>query len=174
MRSLFDRIVLFLASGFGLGYLAAGLTAPLRRLSFLRVRERWSGGGLFGSLLGLAFAWAGWPLSGGRALAALAALTVFGIWISGRAETLLGQKDDPRIIIDEVAGMLWSLVLVPLLPDRRAAGWIFALLLFRVFDVLKLPLRRAQDLQGGMGVMMDDILSGLLANLVLQAVLRLW
>jgi phosphatidylglycerophosphatase A len=172
--TLFDRLVLFLASGFGLGYLAESAAKVVRRFEFVNIPERWSGGGLLGSLLGLGLVFAGMPVSGWAGGAVLLLLTVGGTWIAGRAETLMGPKDDPRIVIDEVAGMAWSLAFIPLSGDRRMLYGIWALVLFRVFDVFKLPSRRVQNLRGGLGVMTDDILAGMLANAVLQAFLYPW
>jgi phosphatidylglycerophosphatase A len=100
-------------------------------------------------------------------LAAAAAVIVIGIWTAGRAEVLLGEKDAQSIVIDEIAGYLISMVLAP-------SGWIYvvaAFILFRVFDVIKpWPLKRLQDLHGGLGVMFDDIGAGIYTNIVLQVV----
>jgi phosphatidylglycerophosphatase A len=98
-------------------------------------------------------------------LAAAAAVIVIGIWVAGRAEVLLGQKDAPSIVIDEIAGYLLAMFLVP-------SGWGFIVagfLLFRFFDIAKpWPLRQIQDLHGGAGVMLDDIGAGIYTNIVLQ------
>jgi phosphatidylglycerophosphatase A len=98
-------------------------------------------------------------------LAAAAAVIVIGIWTAGRAEVQLGKKDAQSIVIDEIAGYLVAMFLVP-------AGWGFIVagfLLFRFFDIAKpWPLKRLQDLHGGAGVMLDDIGAGIYANIVLQ------
>jgi phosphatidylglycerophosphatase A len=98
-------------------------------------------------------------------LAASAAVIVIGIWTAGRAEVLLGKKDAQSIVIDEIAGYLISMVLVP-------SGWmhvVAAFILFRMFDVIKpWPLKRLQDLSGGVGVVFDDVGAGIYTNIVLQ------
>ncbi len=94
------------------------------------------------------------------------AVIVIGTLAAGRAEVLLGRKDAPSIVIDEVAGYLVSMLLVPGSWQYIAA----AFLLFRFFDVLKpWPLDRLQRVPGGPGVMLDDLGAGLYTNLVLQA-----
>ena len=99
-------------------------------------------------------------------LAAAAAVIVIGIWTAGRAEVLLGHKDAPTIVIDEIAGYLVAMFLVP-------SGWGFVVagfFLFRFFDIAKLwPLNRLEDLRGGLGVMLDDIGAGIYTNAFLQA-----
>jgi phosphatidylglycerophosphatase A len=100
--------------------------------------------------------------------AASAAVALLGAWAAGRAEVLLGRKDDPSIVIDEIAGFLVSLFLVPPLWGYTAAAFA----LFRFFDIAKpWPIGRLQDLPGGIGVMADDIAAGVCTNLVLQLVL---
>ena len=95
---------------------------------------------------------------------------VIGIWLAGRAETLLGRTDHPSIVIDEIAGLLVSLAFLP-------STWpvvIAAFVLFRTFDIAKpFPLKRLQNLHGGAGVMLDDIGAGIYTNIILQIVSRL-
>ena len=88
-----------------------------------------------------------------------------GTWAAGEAERILGSKDSPSIVIDEIAGYLVALFLVP-------SGWGFVaagFFIFRVFDIVKpWPLYDLQDLHGGLGVMLDDIGAGIYTNIVLQ------
>ncbi len=86
------------------------------------------------------------------------------------AEKLLGTKDPGAVVIDEIAGFLVSMILLP--PNWVwIAGGFF---LFRFFDVVKpWPLRRLQDLHGGPGIVLDDIGAGVYTNLVLQFILHL-
>ncbi len=97
-------------------------------------------------------------------------LFVLGTWVAGRAEELLGKKDHPSIVIDEIAGYLVSMFLVP-------HGWIFVVagfLVFRFFDIVKpYPLKRLQEIRGGLGVMLDDFGAGIYTNVVLQLVMYL-
>lgn len=92
-------------------------------------------------------------------------LALIGTWIADQAEAFLGGKDHPTIVIDEIAGYLVSLFLLP-------PGWgyvVAGFFLFRLFDIIKpWPLRRLQDLHGGPGVMLDDIGAGIYTNLALQ------
>ena len=129
-----------------------------------------------GTLEGLFLAWAGFPLLGLKGLLALVLATLAGIAASGSAEKSLGKKDDPRIVIDEILGALWSLVLIPVAsyPDVKKWTVLFsALVLFRIFDIYKLPSRLVQNLKGGFGVVLDDVLSGIAVNLILQVALRI-
>ncbi|ALI99796.1 phosphatidylglycerophosphatase A family protein [Rufibacter tibetensis] len=94
-------------------------------------------------------------------------LTVVGIWSADQVEPLWG-KDDKKVVIDEVAGMCLALVAIPLTLPHVLAG----LVLFRFFDILKpLGIRRAEQVRGGWGVMLDDVLAGICANLLLQVIM---
>jgi len=123
------------------------------------------GVGLFLALAGL-----GLPLYA----ATIAGLTALGVWAADVAERVYGRKDDGRIVIDEVAGQL--LTLLPLLPAGRTGspGWLVTgFVAFRVLDVWKPgPVRWMQDhLRGGAGVVMDDVLAGALGALAMAAAL---
>lgn len=90
-------------------------------------------------------------------------MTALGIWAADVAERAYGRKDDGRIVIDEVAGQL--LTLLPLIPAGRAwsPGWLVTgFVAFRVLDVWKPgPVRWLQDnLRGGAGVVLDDVMAG--------------
>jgi phosphatidylglycerophosphatase A len=90
----------------------------------------------------------------------LVAVTVVGVWAADAAERVLGGKDPGAIVIDEVAGMTLSALLVP--PTTSAL--LAAFVLFRLFDVLKpFPANVSQRLRGGLGVMVDDLVAGLYA-----------
>ncbi|MGE5301522.1 MAG: phosphatidylglycerophosphatase A [Acidobacteriota bacterium] len=92
--------------------------------------------------------------------------TVLGVIAADAAEKAIGQTDSGHIIIDEFIGYLVSVVFVP-----RTYGYLVAaFLLFRFFDILKpFPIRTVEKkLSGGLGVMADDILAGMVTNLVLQ------
>lgn len=91
-------------------------------------------------------------------------VTVAGVWAGGRAERLLGAKDPAAIVIDEVAGMTLSVLALPLTPAVLGAGFV----LFRVFDIVKpFPARASERLEGGLGVVADDLVAGLYALAVL-------
>lgn len=108
------------------------------------------------------------PLSTVGLTVVLALVLVVGTWAAERAEQLLGHKDPGAIVIDEVAGMIVSVLLLP----RTVPVLVAAFVLFRVFDVTKpFPARASQRLSGGVGVMIDDVIAGLYALGVL-ALLR--
>lgn len=93
-------------------------------------------------------------------------LTVIGIISANKVEILWG-KDHNRVVIDEVAGMCISLLFIPLSVRYIIAG----LILFRFFDIVKpLGVRQLEKWPGGWGVMADDVLAGIYANVILQAV----
>ena len=91
-----------------------------------------------------------------------------GVWTSGVCETVWGH-DPGRVVIDEVVGMLVTLFFVPLTLTTVWLGFF----LFRVFDILKpQPARWAdKNLSGGWGVMSDDVIAGIYANIILRIVI---
>ena len=98
----------------------------------------------------------------------LLALSLFGIYLSSKATIyFFKEKDSKRIVIDEIVGFLIAMFLIPF----EAKFIIVAFLVFRVFDILKpFPLKRLEKLPGGWGVMCDDILAGIYANIVMQII----
>jgi phosphatidylglycerophosphatase A len=100
----------------------------------------------------------------------LLAVTVVGIAAAARVERMSGTKDPSIIVIDEVAGMTLSVLVLPLTPGVA----LVAFLLFRLFDVVKpFPANVSQALPGGLGVMVDDLIAGAYALLVVLG-LRAW
>jgi phosphatidylglycerophosphatase A len=95
----------------------------------------------------------------------LVALLLLGVRACGRLEREEGFKDPSHAVIDEVLGIGIALWAVP-------QEWYYvvsALLLFRVFDIWKpFPIRKAEKLPGGWGVMMDDVLAGTFARVWVQ------
>jgi phosphatidylglycerophosphatase A len=97
--------------------------------------------------------------------AVLIVLTALGVWSATLAERQLGVTDPGVVVIDEVVGMLATLAFMPL----RWAGVLVGFLLFRLFDIIKpYPCGKAERLPGGWGIMADDVLAGVYANLVLR------
>ncbi len=94
-------------------------------------------------------------------------ITAAGVFTATRVEKEWG-KDSSRVVIDEVSGMCISLLFVPL-----AVQWmLMAFVLFRFFDIAKpLFIRKAEELQGGWGVMTDDVLAGMYTNLLVQLII---
>jgi phosphatidylglycerophosphatase A len=141
-------LALTIATAFGVGYLPV---AP----------------GTFGSLVGLVLWWLLPSSTPAQAIAILATF-VLGSWAGTIAEHHFGRTDPGQVVVDEVMGMLITLFLNPV-------GWIGALIgffLFRLFDVIKpYPSNRLERLPGGLGVMADDGMAAIYANLALRAML---
>jgi len=143
----FDRFIHFVALGFGAG---AAPVAP----------------GTFGTLMGvpiyLALRELAWP---GYVLAVVLMFGV-GVWVCGQTERALGQHDHPAIVWDEITAFQITMFAAPAGPLWIAVGFF----LFRLFDVWKpWPIRQLeQRIKGGLGTMLDDVLAGLFALLILQ------
>lgn len=106
------------------------------------------------------------------AIAALFILcfVAFAIWASGVTQNLLGRIDPPQVVIDEVGGTLVALFLVPVSWLSFSLGF----LLFRIFDIIKpFPVGRIETLKGGKGIVLDDLLAGIYANVCLRFILFL-
>ena len=96
-------------------------------------------------------------------------ITVYGVWGANEVEEIWG-KDSSKVVVDEVAGMMIALLLIPI----TFINITIALVLFRFFDIVKpLMVRRLENLPKGWGVMSDDVLAGFYSNLVLQFLLYL-
>ena len=99
-------------------------------------------------------------------LVVVLAVILIGTWAAQDAERSLGGKDPGAIVIDEVAGMAVSVLAVPLTPAVLAVAFV----LFRVFDIVKpYPANELQRLRGGVGVMIDDLVAGVYALLLVVA-----
>lgn len=93
--------------------------------------------------------------------------TAAGIWSADKLESEWG-KDPSKVVVDEMAGVWIALLAVPV-----GNVWyiLFAFLLFRFFDIFKpLGIRKMEQLEGGIGVMADDILAGIYSFLLLMGV----
>ena len=98
-------------------------------------------------------------------VAVCAAIVVAGAWSAKRTEAVLGVEDPGLVVIDEVVGMFVSLLFLPATWPVIAA----AFLAFRVFDIVKpWPAGRLEHVPGGWGVMADDVMAGVYANLTIQ------
>jgi len=95
----------------------------------------------------------------------LAAVVAVAIWSADLAARRLELKDPGQVVVDEITGYLVSVALLP-------PGWITllaAFVLFRIFDIAKPPpCRWAEGLPGGTGIVADDLVAGMYANLVLR------
>ncbi len=91
-------------------------------------------------------------------------VTVLGVWASDRYSRDRGEKDPSSAVIDEVSG---TLIAVGFVLGAGIAPAVAAVLLFRLFDIWKPgPVNTVQKLKGGLGVMADDVLAGILAGAI--------
>ena len=122
-------------------------------------------GSAAGLVLYLVVWWAQSPLV---EVSLILGLFASGVWAGTIAERYFGGIDPGPIVLDEVVGMLVTLAFIPVGAWGAVAGFV----LFRVFDVLKpFPARRLESLHGGLGVMADDAMAAIYANLSLRALL---
>jgi phosphatidylglycerophosphatase A len=142
-RQILSDPILFLAFGFGSGL---AKKAP----------------GTFGTLAAIPVYWL-FAQAGSQLYSLLTLVaTVAGVWICGIAAEKLGEHDFGGIVWDEIAGYLITMWLVPLTWQTMLAGFI----LFRFFDILKpWPIKWLDSqVQGGLGIMIDDVLAGIFAG----------
>jgi len=143
------HFVLILATGFGVGYspVAAGTLGTLIAIPVYYFLSNISSPIYEITLVGFFF---------------------LSVWISESAEIFFGKKDDQRIVIDEIMGFLITMLWVP----QTAILIVIGFFLFRFFDILKpFPIRRLEKkLKGGYGVVLDDVMAGVYANIVLQVI----
>ena len=120
--------------------------------------------GTFGSAAGLLLWWL-LPATPAVQIGAIVALFVVGSWSGSIAEKHFGRTDPGQVVVDEVMGMLITLFLIPV-------GWpgaILGFLIFRVADIIKpYPANKLESLHGGIGVMADDGMAAIYANIVLR------
>lgn len=146
LRSPLDRVALAIATIGGVGW------APLAP-------------GTVASALTVVMLWLV-PFSRLTLVVVFVAVTLIGTWAAEHAERMLGRKDPGAIVVDEVAGMILSVLALPLTLPVLALAFV----LFRIFDVVKpTPARQAQALPGGLGVMVDDLVAGLYALVIVAA-----
>lgn len=144
------RIILFIATGFYTGYLPK---AP----------------GTWGSLAALPLHFLLIQLSPQLYFLSLFVLFVIAVTTAGMAEKIIDRKDPGIIVIDEIIGMLVALIGAPSTP----LAWAAAFLLFRFFDISKpFPVSWIdRRINGGLGIVMDDIFAGLYSLLMLHILL---
>ena len=125
--------------------------------------------GTIGSAAGLVvylLVW--WTQSALVEIGLIVALFFAGVWAGTTAERYFGGIDPGPVVIDEVVGMLITLAFIPVGLSGALAGFV----LFRVFDVIKpFPAGRLESLHGGFGVMADDAMAAVYANITLRVLL---
>jgi phosphatidylglycerophosphatase A len=144
-----NRLAIILCTGFGAGY---SPFAP----------------GTAGSMVGIVIAWLLWftELPYAVATAALVFAAV-GFWAAERGAVHFADKDPGPVVIDEIAGQLLTLALLPHTWQILVASFF----LFRLLDIWKpFPGRQLEKLHGGVGIMADDLAVAVYGNLLLHAV----
>lgn len=147
--SLKQRLAFVFATGFGSGY---SPFAP----------------GTAGSVVGLLFVW-------GMTFMDLTGQVVFTMVVSALAMVAadivaksIGLKDPGLVVADEIAGMMVTMIAVPITLKSALIGFV----LFRVMDVVKPPpARQFEHFKGGVGIVADDLMAGVYANLALRLIL---
>ena len=139
------------ATGFGSGY------SPLAP-------------GTAGSAVGLLLYWPLSALGVPVAVAATALVSLLGVWAATRVARQVGREDPGLVVVDEIVGQWVSLLFLPWTPGVAILGF-FA---FRAMDIVKpWPARQLEHLPGGWGIMADDLMAGVYANLLLRVALLL-
>lgn len=147
-----DSLATVAASGLGVGY------SPLAP-------------GTFGAALGVVLFWLARDWPAWAHLTGIAILFLGGTAAADRLARLMGKKDPGRVVIDEVAGMWVSLVFLPFGARTALLGFIA----FRITDVVKpWPARQMEGFPGGWGIMADDMMAGVYANLMVRVALLVW
>src|SRR3972149_9298057 len=146
-----ETLIKLSAAGFGIGFVpfAPGTAGTLAGIPLFFILS--------------SFSWCGY-------LFLLACFTGAAVYLAGAAEVLFGKKDPPCIVIDEIAGFLWTMLWVSSTLVHVLLGFI----LFRAFDIIKpFPVRSFQDkLPGGYGIVGDDVMAGISSNLALQILIQ--
>ena len=141
-----SRAAVVLATGFGSGF------APFAS-------------GTFGTVVAVPLGWLLLDLGPLFQIFLVAVASAVAIWAADVAAPTFALKDPGQIVVDEMAGYLVSIALLPPGWMTLAAGFV----LFRLFDVVKPPpCRRAEKLAGGLGIVADDLMAGVYANISLR------
>ncbi len=143
-----NRFILILATGLGVGYFPF---AP----------------GTFGTLLAIPIYYFLSEIPFLLYEITLAGFFFLSVWVSEKAGAIFEKKDDPRIVIDEIMGFFVTMLWIP----KTTLSVILGFILFRFFDILKPPpIRLVERVRGGYGVVLDDVIAGVYANIVLQII----
>ena len=148
-----QRAALLAATGFGIGKIPG---AP----------------GTLGSLAALPLCYGLAQVSTPFAILLIVCFTIASVWFATQAEMLLDRKDPGCIVIDEIAGMLVALTGIAFTTWNAALGFA----LFRVFDIAKPPPIKwcEKRFTGGIGVVADDIVAGILSNITLRIIIKVF
>ncbi|MCD6423669.1 MAG: phosphatidylglycerophosphatase A [Elusimicrobia bacterium] len=146
------EVIKFIATGFGISKIAPH-----------------PGEGTVGTLVGIAI-FVIWPDSRNFPVAYWLLLVIgmgVGIFVSGKAEEIFGEKDCPLIVIDEIIGYLFAMAFLP----KKFWIIVIAFIIFRIIDGIKIkPIKAVEKLNGGIGVMLDDFIAGIITNIIMQLI----
>jgi phosphatidylglycerophosphatase A len=125
--------------------------------------------GTAGSLLGLVAAWWLVELPLAARLGVVAGVIALGIYVCGESARRLDRHDDPRIVFDEIAGVLLTAAIV---AEKTFATLALVFVFFRFFDILKpWPIRDVDHrLGGGLGIILDDLIAALYAAICVATI----
>jgi phosphatidylglycerophosphatase A len=143
-----NRVILLLATGLGVGYspLVPGTMGTLLAIPIFL---------FLSSIPSPVYEWT------------IIAFFFLASWVSDKAQSHWGKKDDQRIVIDEIMGFFTAMMWLP----RTSLFITLGFGLFRFFDITKPPpVRRLERVRGGYGVVLDDVMAGVYANIVLQII----
>ena len=146
------RFFLLLATGFGVGY------SPIAP-------------GTLGTLVAIPIYYFLSEISSPLYEITIVGFFFLSVWISENAERYFGKKDDQRIVIDEIIGFLITMLWIP----KTILFIIIGFFLFRFFDILKpFPIRHLEKkFKGGYGVVLDDVLGGVYADIILHVLYKI-
>ena len=150
MQTFKQKAILFLATG---GLIGFSPVAP----------------GTFGSLAALPVCLLISLMRVDGALIFILVLVMLSTWIAHAAEKIEAQKDPKQVVVDEICGMAVALFALPFTLPYIIGGFA----LFRVFDIFKpFPIRWVdKKVPGGLGIMLDDLMAGIFANVLLRVII---
>ncbi len=103
-------------------------------------------------------------------IAAVGVVAAAGIWSAGMAERHIARTDPGVVVVDEVLGMLMTLLLLPVGAIGAGVGFF----VFRLLDIVKpWPAGRLERLPGGLGIMADDAMAGVYGYLIMRGLIGL-
>lgn len=151
-RELIKHPVHFFSFGFGTGLMPK---AP----------------GTFGTLPAIVLVWLFAPLDVAAYMGVVVFAAIIGIYLCGATAKAMGEHDAPAIVWDEIAGYMIAMIAVPV-------SWqslLLAFVLFRIFDIIKpWPISWLdKKVDGGFGIMLDDIVAGFITLVLMHIVLSL-
>jgi phosphatidylglycerophosphatase A len=136
--------------------------------------------GTYGSLVAVGIFLGFTQLAKANALIALVVVSIVlvtfaGIWAASRTEALSNRKDPRKVVVDEVAGQLIALFPLTLFAHWSIVAVIISFILFRFFDIVKpYPARRLEALEGGLGIMCDDLIAGVYAAAITSIIVAVF